>query len=398
MSTETSKNTLPKFHLDENEHLRFNPLLSEWVLVCPARLRRPWKGQVAPEPSTDIPEYDPNNPLSPEGPRPDGSRNPKYEKTYVFDNDFPALTPNNAPVPSDAEDPAAHPLLRKATARGKCRVMCFSPKSNVTLATMDVPSIRIVVDEWVNQFVSSQTLEIHFKYATNLSRSMRVFCVFLPQNELKQQFKWVQIFENRGDIMGCSNAHPHCQIWASEFLPDVPATKDRTQKSYYAQNGRPLLMDYVQLELERRDRIVVQTDHWLCVVPWWAAWPYETMLLPRKRQIIRINDLQDAERDDLASAMKQVLIKYDNLFETSFPYSMGWHGAPTGSECLQTDQSHWLLHAVYLPPLLRSASVKKHMVGYELLACSQRDLSAEQAARRLRELSGEVHYKSSDKR
>eukprot|EP00045_Choanoeca_perplexa_P003603 m.32160 g.32160 ORF g.32160 m.32160 type:complete len:257 (-) comp12133_c0_seq1:8-778(-) len=245
---------------------------------------------------------------------------------------------------------------------GQCRVMCFHPHSNVTLPLMTVPEIRKVMDTWADQMV-----------------------------ELGSKFKWVQIFENKGQAMGCSNPHPHCQIWATNHLPNTAYRKDQTQRQWLAKHGTPMLMDYLKLELDAKERIVVENEHFVAVVPWWALWPYETMVLP-KRHVLRLQDLTSDERDACADITKRLLTKYDNLFQTSFPYSMGWHGAPTGTT-KDEDCQHWQLHAIYYPPLLRSASVKKFMVGYEMHAEAQRDLTAEQAARKLQALS-EQHYYS----
>ena len=225
---------------------------------------------------------------------------------------------------------------------------------------MALPAIRRVIDTWAEQLI-----------------------------DLGQTFKWVQVFENKGAVMGCSNPHPHGQIWALDALPNEPAKEDAQQKAYYEKEKRPLLLDYAQLEQEKQERIVVENEHWLAVVPYWAIWPFEILLMPR-RHVLRLPDLTDVERDALADIMKRLLTKYDNLFETSFPYSMGWHGAPFDDE----DNSHWQLHAHFYPPLLRSASVKKFMVGFEMLGEAQRDLTAEQAATRLREAS-DIHYKQS---
>lgn len=275
----------------------------------------------------------------------------------MFQNDFPSLNPENpGPTPEQAEE---HPLLKMEGVKGDCRVMCFHPHSNVTLPLMAEPEIRSVIDEW-----SAQILE------------------------LGKTYKWVQLFENKGQAMGCSNPHPHCQVWATSFLPNTAARKDAAQKEYLAKNGKPLLMDYVALEIKEQKRIVVENEHWIAVVPFWALWPYETMVLP-KRHVKTMPELTDAERDALANITKRLLCRYDNLFETSFPYSMGWHGAPLGPDA--GDTSHWVLHAIYYPPLLRSASVKKFMVGYEMHAEAQRDLTAEQAADKLKACS-EEHY------
>ncbi|XP_015919143.1 galactose-1-phosphate uridylyltransferase [Parasteatoda tepidariorum] len=343
----------------EHQHVRYNPLNDKWVLVSPHRARRPWQGQVEKALEKDIPSHDPDNPLCPGAKRASGEINPFYESTYVFPNDFPALL-ETVPDPG----PADHPLFVSSSAKGVCRVMCFHPKSNTTLPLMSVQEILEVINTWIKEMV-----------------------------ELGAKFKWVQIFENKGEIMGCSNPHPHCQIWASSFLPDEPRIEDIQQRNYFSKNKVPLLIEYLKEELLRKDRIVVENDYWVALVPYWAVWPYETMLLP-KRHVLRLPDLNEDEKSSLAVIMKQLLTKYDNLFETSFPYSMGWHGAPTGSN--EEDYSHWQLHASYYPPLLRSATVKKFMVGYEMLAQAQRDLTAEQAAEKLRNLS-EQHYKLCNK-
>ncbi len=364
-----------EFDPTEHPHRRFNPLIDRWVQVSPHRMKRPWQGQVEKAPPDSRPTHDPNCYLCPGNGRASGETNPNYTDTYVFPNDFAALLSD---VPSAGKP--AHPLLQSQAVQGVCRVMCFSPRHDLTLPEMSLPEIRSVVDTWAAQAA-----------------------------ELGQTYRWVQIFENKGAIMGCSNPHPHGQIWALDTLPNEPLAEDRAQKKYMVENGRPLLMDYVNLELEQQERIVVQNEQWLAVVPYWAVWPFELLLLPR-RHVLRLPDLTDSERDALADILKKMLTKYDNLFETSFPYSMGWHGAPfapakTPRVSHNTGQNqqnpkplgfeankHWQLHAHFYPPLLRSATVKKFLVGYEMLGEAQRDLTAEQAADRLRNLP-DVHYK-----
>lgn len=334
-------------------HRRFNPLTGQWVLVSPHRTQRPWQGKREPISGEARPQHDPDCYLCAGNTRAGGQQNPDYTDTYVFDNDYPALLTGS----SEEFTPSPDPLFQSAQVEGTCRVICFSPRHDLTLPQMSPEGIRRVIDLWAEQ-----------------------------TTELGQRYKWVQVFENKGAVMGCSNPHPHGQIWASDQLPETPATEDTRQRDYLRQHGSVMLLDYVAREIENQERIVVESDHWVAVVPYWATWPFETLLLP-KQAVTRIDQLTGEQRDDLAAAMKLLLTRYDNLFETSFPYSMGWHGAPFDGG----DPSHWHLHAHFFPPLLRSATVKKFMVGYEMLGEPQRDLTPEQAAERLRSTSTE-HY------
>jgi UDPglucose--hexose-1-phosphate uridylyltransferase len=329
-------------------------LTGRWILVSPQRTLRPWQGKREKDAACDRPQYDPECYLCAGNQRAGGHQNPDYEDTFVFDNDYPALLH----VAGAADQGENHdPLFQRSAVKGTCRVLCFSPRHDLTLPRMSSTAIRRVVDVWAEQTA-----------------------------ELGQRYQWVQVFENKGAIMGCSNPHPHGQIWASDQLPDIPAAEDDRQQRYLRDNDSVLLLDYARREIELGHRIVAQSDHWVAVVPYWACWPFETLLMP-KEHVQRMDDLSDRQRHDLAGVLRQLLTRYDNLFETSFPYSMGWHGAPH----VDRDTSHWQLHAHFLPPLLRSATIKKFMVGYEMLGEPQRDLTAEQAAERLRAVSDQ-HY------
>ncbi len=340
------------FNYEQHPHRRYNPLTGEWVQVSPQRTKRPWRGLEQPASVVAQPAHDPDCYLCPGNLRTNGERNPDYADTFVFDNDFPGLTLNPPPVEN------THPLLRAQTAGGVCRVVCYSPRHDLTLPEMCLPAIQQVIATWI-----AQTSELGNKYC------------------------WVQLFENKGALMGNSNSHPHGQIWALDLLPNEPRKEDRQMQQYWLAEGAPLLVNYLNLELELGERVVLENEHWLAVVPFWAVWPFETMLLPR-RHVLRLPDLTPAEQSSLADILKRLLTRYDNLFQTSFPYSMGWHGAPYAGE----PQDHWQLHAHFYPPLLRSAAIRKHMVGYEMLGEVMRDLTAEEAAARLRALP-DLHYK-----
>lgn len=335
-------------------HCRRNQLTGEWVTVSPHRTARPWQGQVEKPTPDERPRRDPQCYLCPDATRANGERNPAYESTYVFANDFAALLPGTPPAALDDG------LFQAHAERGVCRVICFSPRHDLTLAEMAPAEIRLVVDLWVEQQAELGAID---------------------------WINHVQIFENRGAAMGASNPHPHGQIWANATLPAIAAQEQRQQQDYFAAHQRPLLVDYIARELERGERVVCANEYWAAVVPFWAVWPFETLLAPR-RHVSSFAELAPVERDALADLLKGALVRYDNLFLTSFPYSMGWHSAPTDGR----QHPHHTLHAHIYPPLLRSATVRKFMVGYELLAQAQRDLTPEAAAARLRELP-ETHWR-----
>ena len=336
-------------------HKRWNPLEREWILVSPQRTERPWQGQVETARQPPDVAFDPECYLCPGNSRAQGHANPKYEHTFVFDNDYAALKP-------DIEKHSAnrHDLLISETERGICRVICFAPEHHLTVSRMTAEAIRRVVDTWTDQYDELETHDF---------------------------IRWVQVFENRGEMMGASNPHPHCQIWASETLPNKPSRELEAQLEYRAAKQSCLLCDYLKIELESKERIVCENSHFAALVPFWAVWPFEILVLP-KIHVSRIQQLDGKGREALADILKQVTTRYDNLFEVSFPYSFGFHNPPANDG----PNDEWHFHAHYLPPLLRSATVRKFMVGYELIASPQRDITAETAAERLRSLPA-VHYR-----
>lgn len=342
------------FSMEDHPHRRYNPLTDEWILVSPHRARRPWQGQREKPTHDTRPAFDPTCYLCPGNERAGGASNPQYDSTFVFDNDFMAILPD-----TPAGEYRVGDLLIARSEAGLCRVICFSPNHSLTLPQMGVHEIERVVAVWQEQYVD------------------------IGQ---RPYINYVQIFENKGAVMGCSNPHPHGQIWANATIPHIPALEQANLLRYRDGHSSCLLCDYLGQEVHLLTRIVCANNAFVALVPFWATWPFEIMVLSR-RHVASIDQMQPQECADLADIIKRVTTRYDNLFEVSFPYTMGMHQKPTD------DASHpeWHWHMHFYPPLLRSAEVRKFMVGYEMLANAQRDLTAETAAERLRQQS-EMHY------
>lgn len=341
----------------DSPHRRLNLLTREWVLVSPHRAKRPWLGQVERTSTISLPEYDPTCYLCPGNERAGGVRNPAYSGTFVFDNDFAALLPESATETQEQTSP----LLSSEPEQGICRVICFSPRHDLSLPEFDLATLENVIQTW-----SEQTADL----------GARDF------------IRYVQVFENKGEVMGASNPHPHSQVWASGHVPNEPAKELVAQMAYFDQNQRPLLADYIAEEHKRKERILAANDHFSALVPFWAIWPFEVLISAHRPGLARLTEMTSAEVTALAEILKIITTRYDNLFEISFPYSMGFHQAPFDGQ----PHPEWILHAHFYPPLLRSATVRKFMVGYELLAMPQRDITPETAAERLRSLS-DIHFK-----
>jgi UDPglucose--hexose-1-phosphate uridylyltransferase len=348
---------MKKFDIYEDPHRRFNPLINEWVLVSPHRAKRPWQGQKETVANDGRPEYDPECYLCPGNVRANGEINPQYTSSFVFENDFAALKQEE--IEFDESNEAT--FFKAKPERGISRVVCFSPKHNITLPEMDLPTIEEIIRTWQREYTDLGNVDY---------------------------INYVQIFENKGSVMGCSNPHPHGQIWAQSSLPTQIEKTQNSLKNYFDKNGSNLLLDYLEKELEAKERIVIENEHFVALVPFWAIWPFETLIVC-KRHATKITDFNADEVAAYALILKQLTAKYDNLFETSFPYSSGIHQAPTDGE----NHPEWLFHMHFYPPLLRSASVKKFMVGYEMMGESQRDITAEKSAQMLRDLS-DIHYKN----
>lgn len=338
----------------DKPHRRLNILTGEWTLVSPQRTKRPWSGEKTNAVQTEREKYDAKCYLCPGNVRANGEKNPDYKTTFVFENDFSALLKSEENNFIKNDD-----LFKARSVSGVCKVICFSPRHDLTLAEMELSEIENVISVWISE-----------------------------QKELGEKYSWVQIFENRGEIMGSSNPHPHGQIWASDFIPNEVVKETENQKKYFETHESPALIDYLLKEKESGERIIYENENWVVLTPFWAVWPFETMALP-KRHILRLTDISVEEQKDLADALKTLLVKYDNIFHVSFPYTMGWHGAPTDGNTYE----YWQLHAHFYPPLLRSAEIKKFMVGYEMLAEAQRDITPEQAAEKIRSMP-DIHFKT----
>jgi UDPglucose--hexose-1-phosphate uridylyltransferase len=347
---------MKNFEINEDPHRRYNPLINEWVLVSPHRSKRPWQGQNETVNLDKLPAYDPSCYLCPGNIRANGTANPDYENAFVFENDFAALKQEEIVF----EDSKNDTFFKAKPERGISRVVCFSPKHNLTLPEMEVPAIQNIIQTWQQEYTNLGAIDY---------------------------INHVQIFENKGSVMGCSNPHPHGQIWAQSSLPTQVEKTQNNLKNYYKKHKTNLLQDYLQEELKLNERIVIENQYFVALVPFWAIWPYETMIIS-KRHFGKITDLTPAEVTDFALTLKQLTTKYDNLFQTSFPYSSGIHQAPTDGE----SHEEWQFHMHFYPPLLRSATVKKFMVGYEMMGESQRDITPESSATMLR-IASDVHYK-----
>ncbi|GAA4277197.1 UDP-glucose--hexose-1-phosphate uridylyltransferase [Aquimarina mytili] len=340
---------------NNDPHRRYNILTGEWVLVSPHRTKRPWQGKNEQPQFFSHTTYDPNCYLCPGNTRANGEKNPYYTKPFSFVNDYSALLRD---IPKKE---LQNGLLKAESESGICKVVCFSPNHGLTLSKMEIEEIVLVIKLWQEEFTSLKNTD---------------------------DINYVQIFENKGEIMGCSNPHPHGQIWAQRSIPEEIIKKTRELKQYWSTHKKSLLMSYIEQEIKIKERILLENEHFIALVPYWAVWPYETMIIP-KRKVQHIDQLTTEEVSDFAKTIKTLTTKYDNIFKTSFPYSAGIHQAPTDGSSYE----FWHMHMSFYPPLLRSSSIKKFMVGYEMFANPQRDITAEQAAKIIR-AQNDIHYTS----
>ncbi|KAK4110924.1 galactose-1-phosphate uridylyltransferase [Canariomyces notabilis] len=382
---------MPDQVLDDISHRRYNPLTGSWLLVSPHRTKRPWQGQQEAPSKNELPEYDPKCYLCPGNKRAQGDSNPEYQNTFAFVNDYSAVKEEQQEYRPDAskEDIAAF-LLQAQPVTGRCYVLTFSAKHHVTLADMTAQEILPVIQTWTRIYAS------HMSSSHPLKAQAEEALSRIPPNpdgevsRPEHQLRFMQIFENKGAAMGCSNPHPHCQIWTTSTMPEEPGKELAHMTKYREERGRHLLEDYAKLEMEKAERVVWQNDSFLVVCPWWAVWPFEVLVIA-KRHVRALVDLSDEERLQFAEAVQEVTRRYDNLFETSFPYSSGIHQAPL--DCTEEEAETSWFHMHFYPPLLRSATVRKFLVGFELLAEPQRDITPEQAAARLRNCGGQLYRK-----